>query len=379
MSLTRMLAMLAMVIVVFGGPHLYLGARLIALQILPRGVAFPVVAALALSSVAAMALARTGTSFLPARALIWVGYVWMGTFLLLLVAALAGHLLSGLAILGQKLSPTFPSGLALWGGRSFLGLACLAAVWALTQALRTPEVHEVEVRIPSLPKAFEGYRIAHITDTHLSSLLGRDWCERMVERVNAAQPDLVVHTGDLADGSVEALRSSVEPLSRLKSPKLFVTGNHEAYSGLTPWGLEVLRLGFLPLTNAHASFSRDGENLVVGGITDYNQKHFVPHEASDVRQAFQGAPEGTRILLAHQPRSAFQAQGQGISLQLSGHTHGGQIWPFHYLVRLQQPMNAGFAKLGDVLVFTSRGAGFWGPPLRLFAPPEVPILVLRRG
>lgn len=379
MSLPRILAMLLMVAIVFGGPHLYVASRLVALQILPRSLAYPLLLGLALSTFAALFLARTGTVFPPLRVLIWFGYAWMGTFLLMLVAAMAGHLAGGFSLLAHKVSPLFPTALSLPVGRGLFALAGAGALWAILQAYRTPEVHEIEVRIPSLPASFEGYRIAHVTDTHLSSLLGAAWCARMVERINAAQPDLVVHTGDLADGPVEALRSSVEPLSRLKSPKLFVTGNHEAYSGLAPWGQEVLRLGFVPLTNTHAVFTREGEHLVVGGITDYDQKNFVAHEASDVRKAFAGAPEGTRLLLAHQPRSAFQAQAQGISLQLSGHTHGGQIWPFHYLVRLQQPMNAGFARIGDLMVFTSRGAGFWGPPLRLFAPSEVPILVLRRG
>jgi len=120
-------------------------------------------------------------------------------------------------------------------------------------------------------------------------------------------------------------------------------------------------------------------HLVIGGVTDFNQGSHDPGSKSDPAKAFSQVPEGPRILLAHQPRSALAAQGLHIALQLSGHTHGGQIWPWHFFVRLQQPTNSGFAKIGDVLVFTSRGVGFWGPPMRLFAPPEVPVLVLRRS
>jgi len=379
MSLPRILLMLAVVITVFGGIHFYLGARLVSLQVLSRPAVFPLLASLAISMLAALFLAHTGSSSQPVRAVVFVGYTWMGLALLLLTATLAGDAVALLSLICQKLSLPLPAAAILAVRRLLLGVALLGGVWAIFQALKAPEVHEVEVRIPSLPPEFDGYRIAHITDTHISTLLGRSWCESLVASVNAAHPDLVVHTGDLADGPVSALSSSVEPLSRLQAPHLFVTGNHEAYSGLTEWGREVLRLGFVPLTNSHVSFLRGTSSLVIGGITDYNQGKFPPHEGSDVAKAFASAPQGVRLLLAHQPRSVFQAQGQGIALQLSGHTHGGQIWPFHHLVRLQQPMNEGFAVLGDVRVFTSRGAGFWGPPLRLFAPSEVPILVLRRG
>jgi predicted MPP superfamily phosphohydrolase len=191
----------------------------------------------------------------------------------------------------------------------------------------------------------------------------------------------VVHTGDLVDGTVEGMGPSVEPLSRMhgKDGTFFVTGNHEAYSGIAPWVRFVQDMGWTVLVNRHVILHRDGASLCLAGVTDAHEGGMVGGIAPDPRAALEGVPAGVPIvLLAHQPRQALQAQGLGVSLQLSGHTHGGQLWPFHYLVRLQQPMVSGLARIGDMQVFTSRGAGFWGPPLRLFAPPEIPILVLRR-
>ncbi|MEN9352695.1 MAG: hypothetical protein RL318_20 [Fibrobacterota bacterium] len=375
----RIIMSLALVLCVFTAVHMYIGARLVSLQVLPRSAAFPILAGLAVAMLGALFLARTGSGALPVRAVVWVGYSWMGMVLLLLIACLAGDLISLTFWVGQKLSFPIQPNTSLRISQFLLGAGALAGVWAMVQAMRSPEVHEVEVRVPNLPRSFEGYRLAHITDTHLSVLLRRAWSLNLVASVNAAHPDLVVHTGDIADGPVAALGPSIEPFAHLEAPRLFVTGNHEAYSGLGEWSMEMQRLGFTLLNNSHTVIERGGEKLVIGGIPDHNQANHIPTDLIDARKTFAGAPEGPRILLAHQPRSAFLVQGQSISLQLSGHTHGGQIWPFHYLVRLQQPMNAGFATVGDVPVFTSRGAGFWGPPLRLFARSEVPILVLRRG
>jgi len=251
--------------------------------------------------------------------------------------------------------------------------------WAMFSALSAPELHDVSIRIPNLPAQFEGYRIAHITDTHISQILTASWTRNLVERVNAAKPDLVVHTGDLVDGPVASLEKSVAPFGELVGPKYFVTGNHEAYSGMPEWTAVMRKLDFRVLDNESVDIVKDGAHMTLAGVTDYNEGRFFPSHESDPAKALAHVPAGVRILLAHQPRTALNAQGLGVSLQLSGHTHGGQIWPFHYLVRLQQPMNAGLAMVGKVQVFTSRGAGFWGPPLRLLAPNEVPILVLHRG
>lgn len=306
---------------------------------------------------------------------VWIGLLWMGLLLLLFTAATADGIL---ALLGRVFQ--VPAGIVRMAGFGLFGLAFAGGLTGVATALSAPRIHEVEARIRGLPAAFDGYRIAHITDTHVGPTLRRGWVERLVARVDSAQADLVVHTGDFIDGSVDRLRPHVEPFAELRGRDgtLFVTGNHETYSDAIAWSEHAKVLGFQVLVNSHVAIARGSESLVVAGVTDHHEGQAFPSRAPDARMAFAGAPAGTRVLLAHQPVQANAAQGLGIALQLSGHTHGGQIWPFHHLVRLAQPVVSGFGRVGDVLVFVSNGAGYWGPPMRLFAPPEVPILVLRR-
>lgn len=365
---------------VYGGAHYLVGSRLIAfLQpgIWTRSVWLGL-ALLGTSSIAGAILARTAVPG-PwwAEAVVRIGFVWMGFLLLLFFAALASLLLAGIG----RLSPA-PVG--LWMNRGSMVLFALAlagGIAGLVGGARAPRVHEVELRLPGLPAAFDGYRIAHITDTHIGPILRRDWTRSLARSVDDARADLVVHTGDLVDGTVARLGPHVAPLGDIlaRDGKLFVTGNHEAYSGLLDWAKQARILGYQVLENSHATIVRGSDTLVVAGVTDHHEGRILTDRAPDARKAFERAPHGFRILLAHQPVQAFSAQGLGIGLQLSGHTHGGQIWPFHHLVRLAQPVVSGFGQVGDVPVFVSNGAGYWGPPLRLFAPSEVPVLVLRRG
>lgn len=351
--------------------HGYLASRLGVLG-MPRIAAWSLLGPLWLAMLAALILSHSPVSHPMAKLLIWIGFAWMGSAFVLLVTGLLGQLAAAIATrAGTLAAQPLSAAIALAGG-------LITCCWALFSALRAPEIHRVDIRISGLPPEFEGYRIAHITDTHISHMLSARWTRSLVERVNAERPDLVVHTGDLVDGPVSSLAASVAPLGDLVGPKYFVTGNHEAYSGMPAWTAEVRQLGFRVLDNESVDLYKDGARIALAGVTDYNEGRFFPSHASDPQKALGHASPGVRILLAHQPRTALDAQQLGVSLQLSGHTHGGQIWPFHYLVRLQQPMNAGLALVGKVQVFTSRGAGFWGPPLRLFAPSEVPILVLHR-
>jgi predicted MPP superfamily phosphohydrolase len=308
--------------------------------------------------------------------LVWVGLLWMGLLLLLFTASTGSALL---ALAGRLVG--LPEVVVRQGGLALFVTAFLAGIAGVFTALSAPRIHEVEARIPGLPAAFDGYRIAHITDTHVGPTLRRAWVERLVARVDSARADLVVHTGDFVDGSVDRLRPHVEPFTKLrgKDATLFVTGNHETYSDAIAWSAHAGELGFQVLVNAHTAIVRGSDTLVVGGVTDHREGQAFPGRSPDAPKAFAGAPAGIRILLAHQPVQAHAAQGLGVALQLSGHTHGGQIWPFHHLVAVAQPVVSGFGRVGDVLVFVSNGAGYWGPPMRLFAPPEVPILVLRRG
>jgi predicted MPP superfamily phosphohydrolase len=370
--------------------HWYVGGRIIHLMQLQGGsrwFAWALVALLAILMFAGPSLQRAPHNIFV-DVILWSGFLWMGFFWLLFCGIVVSDLL-GLVFQGLHKIPGL-SGVPVLGeiNRSrilsfLLPILGITGVWSVYQALSAPKIHEVTVAIPDLPQEFEGYRIAHITDTHLGPLLRRSWTQSLVQRVDSAQADLVVHTGDLVDGSVQALRPYAEPLMPLrgKDGAIFVTGNHESYSGPKDWSTEVSRWGWTVLLNQSHVIQRGQARLVIGGVTDEKEGQFLPERECDPPKAFANTPNdenSVRILLAHQPKSALRAQGLNIDLQLSGHTHGGQIWPFNYLVLLQQPMVSGLAKVGDIQVFTSNGTGFWGPPLRLGASPEVPILVLKR-
>jgi predicted MPP superfamily phosphohydrolase len=239
---------------------------------------------------------------------------------------------------------------------------------------RRPVLKRVEVPIARLGKALEGLRIVQLTDVHIGRHLGRDFLAKVVERVNALSPDVVAITGDLVDDDPEWTLPELAPLAELKAREgvFFVTGNHEYYHGGSYWEDAVRRLGVTVLHNEHRVIRRGEDALVIAGVTDLQGGQFEPDAVCRPDVALSGAPEGApRILLAHQPRAAAKAQGLGVDLQLSGHTHGGQVFPFMFLVWLQQPALSGLKRLSGTWVYTSRGTGYWGPPLRVGAPPEI--------
>jgi uncharacterized protein len=259
-------------------------------------------------------------------------------------------------------------------------LAAVATIVGFINARRRAGIRRVDVPIAGLPAALHGFSIAQISDLHVGATIKRDYLERIVNAVNGLDADMIAVTGDLADGSVRDLSRHTEPLSRLtaRHGAFFVTGNHEYYSGAGAWVNEVRRLGLAVLMNEHVVLRHDDASVVVAGVTDYSAGYFDPSQRSDPAAAMTGAPgdAGVRLLLAHQPRSAFAAAQAGFDLQLSGHTHGGQIFPWTFLVRLQQPFTAGLHRLGRLSVYISRGTGYWGPPTRLGAPSEITYLRL---
>lgn len=262
-----------------------------------------------------------------------------------------------------------------------LALSASAAGWL--GARRTAAVRRVDIPIAGLPAALEGFTIVQLSDIHVGDTIGRDYVQAIVDRANGLKPDIFAITGDLVDGSVPRLADHVAPLAQLKARfgTFFVTGNHEYYSGAGPWLVEFQRLGFQILLNRHVVIEAGGARLVVAGVTDYSGHHFSPAHRSDPAAAIRGAPDPAhvKILLAHQPRSAAAAADAGFDLQLSGHTHGGQFLPWNFFVRLQQPYTAGLARLRSMWVYTSRGTGYWGPPMRLGAPSEITQLRLVRA
>ncbi len=328
----------------------------------------------------------------------YVGYVAMGflvlTVLLLLaqdVARLTVHLIHRLhhrfqrKTDGQNPPPANPSRrLFLSNGASLgvLGASGMMTTIGFTEARRRPFVEAVQIPIANLPPSLEGFSIVQFTDLHVGPTIKRSFVEEVVRDINALKPDLIAFTGDLIDGFVPDLRPYLEPLSELKARhgSFFSTGNHEYYWDVESWVAEAERLGFVVLNNRHRIIEHNGARLLVGGVTDYNGGSFSDAHRSDPQKAMAGAPPADlRLLLAHQPRSCFAAAQAGFDLQLSGHTHGGQFIPWNLLVRLQQPYVSGLHRHDKLWVYTSRGTGYWGPPLRLGIPSEITRLTLTRA
>ncbi|MCX4817557.1 metallophosphoesterase [Streptomyces sp. NBC_01239] len=263
-----------------------------------------------------------------------------------------------------------------------LGVTAVLLVWGYAEARRVPRVRRLDVQLPRLGAGLDGLRVALITDTHYGPLDRARWSARVCETVNTLDADVVCHTGDIADGTAERRRAQAAPLGTVQATRarVYVTGNHEYYSEAQGWVDLMDELGWEPLRNRHLLLERGGDTLVVAGVDDVTAESsgLAGHRAH-LDGALNGAdPDLPVLLLAHQPKFVDRAAAAGIDLQLSGHTHGGQIWPFHYLVRLDQPALAGLTHHGDrTLLYTSRGTGFWGPPFRVFAPSEITLLVLR--
>ena len=266
------------------------------------------------------------------------------------------------------------STLAAWSALAVPAAATLMTVAGLINARRTARVVTVDIPIADLPPSLRGFTIAQISDIHVGPTIKGDYLKAIVDAVNRLDVDMVAVTGDLVDGSVAQLRSHVAPLGGLTSRHgtYFVTGNHEYYSGVTAWVAELRRLGVNVLLNEHVVLRHNDSALVIAGVTDHSGHYFDESHRSDPAAAIANAPDDVvRILLAHQPKSAAAALRAGFQLQLSGHTHGGQFWPWNWFVRLQQPFSAGLHRLQSLWVYTSRGTGYWGPPKRFGAPSEI--------
>jgi len=261
-----------------------------------------------------------------------------------------------------------------------VGLAVLATGVGFANARRRARIVRVRIPLADLPAALHGFTIAQVSDVHVGRTIKRRYVEAIVRAVNGLEPDLVAVTGDLVDGTVEELAAHTAPFGELRARHgaFFVTGNHEYYSGERAWIGEISRLGLRVLMNQHVVVTHRGASIVVAGVTDFSAHHFDPAHRSDPVAALAGAPAdaAARILLAHQPRSAPAAARAGFDLQLSGHTHGGQFWPWMFFVRLQQPFTAGLHRLGKMWIYISRGTGYWGPPKRFGAPSEITLLEL---
>ncbi|MFS8200822.1 metallophosphoesterase [Streptomyces sp. CWNU-52B] len=386
---------------------------------------------------AAIASERTGAPFWLQRVLAWPGFLWMALMIYLLLALLVGEAVRPLlrrvlerrpapaaepadvrepasvpagapaagetepppsasdagsdagsgsgqgdrpvstaAAPGQAAAPTGPSR-RLFVSRVVGGAATAAAVgtvgYGTYGVLNGPKVKRVTVPLAKLPRSAHGYRIAVVSDIHLGPVLGRGFAQKVVDTINSTQPDLIAVVGDLVDGSVKDLGPAAAPLAQLtaRHGSFFVTGNHEYFSGAEEWVARVRELGLHPLENARTElphFDLAGVNDVAG--EDEGQ-------GPDFAKALGDRDRNrTAVLLAHQPVQIHDAVDHGVDLQLSGHTHGGQLWPGNFIADLANPTLAGLERYGDTQLYVSRGAGAWGPPTRVGAPSDITVVEL---
>jgi predicted MPP superfamily phosphohydrolase len=366
------------------GAHVYLAQRLV----LEPGLAPPwreallgLLAGLG-ASLVLQPLAERGPAPRLGHALAWPASLWMGlAFLLLLLLGVSDVALWLLGSAALAASGTADGEASAAGARAVgvLAIAFVAGAWGLRSALRPPDRRRVEIPLARWPKGLDGFRIVQISDVHIGPLLGRRFAERVVAQVNALEPDLVAITGDLVDGSVRRLAADVEPFASLEARHgvFFVTGNHDHYSDADAWAEHVARLGFRVLRNERVCIREGGAAFDLIGVDDH-RGDWIRGGGEDLPKALDGRdPERPSVLLAHDPSTFKRASALGVDLQISGHTHGGQIWPFGALVRLAIPFVAGRYRRNGAELYVSRGTGFWGPPMRLFAPAEIGELILR--
>ncbi|MCP2309093.1 hypothetical protein FHR36_002217 [Kitasatospora paracochleata] len=363
-------------------------------------VVLPVVSVAALVGGRALPLAAE-------RWLAWPGYLWLAVLLYLVLALLVGELVRPLLRrwVRRPAGQPVPEPVAVTVGgpvggpvavaveeeappvveasrRLFVARAVAVAAGGVAAGvvgngaygvLRGPRLKQVTVPLARLPRAAHGYRIAVVSDIHLGPILGRSHTRRIVDTINGAQPDLVAIVGDLVDGSVPDLGPAAEPLAGLRSRdgSFFVTGNHEYFSGAAPWVEFVRELGVHPLENARTElpyFDLAGVNDIAGTAEGHGPDYARALGDRDRSRA--------SVLLAHQPVTIHDSVRWGVDLQLSGHTHGGQLWPGNYVAALANPTVAGLDRYGDTQLYVTRGAGAWGPPVRVGAPSDITIVTL---
>ena len=389
--LYRFIAFFFIVLAVLAGAHSYLWVRLVRqTQLRPPYRAWALAACIVLACSVPVSL--MAPRLLPrswAALAAWPGYIWLGLMLVLLVAVAATDLFRLTFFLGRivsarpQLDPAARLLLARVLAATALVATALVGTYAIFQGLRAPVVKEIQVAIPGLAPALTGTTIVQLTDLHIGTTKSRSFVEDVVSRTNALAPDIIVITGDLVEGRFGSVREDTLPLAGLRARLgvFMVTGNHEYYAGLREWLPELRRLGIRVLRNEHVVLDAEkGGGWELAGIDDWNGGSIEPGGGADLARALAGhEPDRPVILLSHQPRAVFTAAQAGVGLVLSGHTHGGQIWPFTFLVRLQQPFLQGLHRVDRTQVYVNPGTGSWGPPMRLGTCPEITRITLVPG
>jgi predicted MPP superfamily phosphohydrolase len=349
--------------------HWYVWARVVraAHWPAPWGTVLTVAMVALAVAVPATFLAMRGVPRAIGSPLSWVVYVWMGFLLYLFLLTVLGDAGRGVASLFGALpaDPERRRFLARVVASGIAGVSGVIGVGGLVNGLRGFDVRKVRIGLARLPAAASGYRIVQMTDVHVGPTIGKEFVETLVRETNALAPDMVVITGDLVDGSVKELGALVAPLNELRAKDgvFFVTGNHEYYSGADEWIAHLGTLGVRVLRNERV----DVRGLFdLAGVDDSSAARMLPHHGQDVGKALAGRdPAKAVVLLAHQPKAVADARRHAVDLQLSGHVHGGQLVPFNWLVRLDQPFVSGLHLVEKTWIYVSTGTGYWGPPMRV--------------
>lgn len=372
---------ISVLLAVLVGGHLYLAQKLVWGPALPAPWSDLVLIVLAFGALT-LVLQPIGERLLApplGRVIAWPASLWMGTAFFLVVGGLLTDLL-GLLGGAMAVGPASGATAGRLQAALIVALGFAAAGRGLREVRRGPELRRETVELPRWPAALDGFRIVQISDVHIGPMRDRRFAREITERVNALEPDLIAVTGDLVDGPVAHLADEVAPFAELRAKHgvFFVTGNHDYYSGADPWLEHVRKLGMRPLRNERVEIRANGAAFDLAGVDDHRGYLFGPGHGEDVPKALAGRnPSRPVVLLAHDPSTFRSASQHDVDLQISGHTHGGQLWPFGYVVRLVVKYVAGEYQRGRSRLFVSRGTGFWGPPMRLGAPPEVVEIVLR--
>jgi uncharacterized protein len=313
----------------------------------------------------------------------WITLPWMAFVGLAAVVSLALEI----PRLGHRaLAPDGDRGISRrrFIARTLGGTAAVVAGASVARGMMSArgehEIVDVEVKLAKLPRELDGFSIVQLSDLHVGMTIDREFVQRVVDRANALSPDLVALTGDMVDGPVDALREHVAPLGSLRAKHgvFAITGNHEYYAGADEWIAAISALGIRYLRNERVEIGGGTARFDLAGVDDHSADRWSGH-GEDLPRALAGRdPSRALVLLAHQPRQVRHAARHGVDLQLSGHTHGGQIWPWHYIVRLQQGgLLAGRYEVGGTQLYVTRGCGYWGPPVRVGAPLEITRVILR--
>jgi uncharacterized protein len=385
---------LAITLAVLGLINFYLYRRLIRDTRLAGRAKLAAIAALVLVQAPMVIVRLAGGAGPPSvqGAMAWPVFLGWAIFGLTFVGLLAIDVVKLVAWIGTRIArrlarreagPANPSrrqALARIGGGVVLTTVGAQVAVGARGALSDPDEVTVEIVLDRLPPALDGYTIVQLSDVHIGATIGRDQIAAIVAQTNRLGGDAIAITGDLVDGSVAELAPAAAPLAELRAPDgvFFVTGNHEYYSGADAWVAHLRTLGIRVLRNERVELVRGGVAFDLAGIDDHAAHHYAGHGA-DLPKALAGRDRSRAlVLLAHQPRQAHVAAQHDVDLQISGHTHGGQLWPWHYIVKIQQGgLLAGRYTIGRTQLYVSRGTGYWGPPLRVGAPAEITRIVLR--